>query len=75
MILPIKNLSILLVSAVVSVEGWCFLASATFSQNSSDSVEMREAILDYTQGVYTVDILRIYKSVHPDLEKKSAKIE
>ena len=46
MMLPIKKISILPVSAVVSVEGWCFLVSATFSQNSSGPVEIREAILD-----------------------------
>lgn len=70
--LPFKQISILLFSAVVTFEGWCFLASSSFSQNSPDSMEIKEAILDYTEGVYNVDTLRIYNSVHPNLVKRGS---
>lgn len=70
--LVLKKISILLFSAVVAYEGWCFLNTSPFSHNSADSKEIREAILDYAEGVYTVDTLRIHKSVHPDLVKRGS---
>lgn len=31
---------------------------------------VKEAVLDYVEGVYEADTTRIYKSVHPDLVKR-----
>lgn len=68
--LPFKKISILLFSAVVSIEGWCLVANSMNSHSSPEAAHIREAILDYTEGVYTADTLRIHKSVHPDLVKR-----
>lgn len=70
--LAFKKISFLLFSAVVSIESWCFLANSMANRNSAEAAEIKEAILDYTEGVYNVDTLRIYKSVHPDLVKRSS---
>lgn len=68
--LPFKKISILLFSAVVSFEGWCLMTNSFSNYNSVEARQIKEAILDYAEGVYTVDTLRIYKSVHPDLKKR-----
>lgn len=39
-------------------------------KESDDTRQVREAILDYVEGVYTADTARIYRSVHPSLVKR-----
>jgi len=49
------------------------LASTTFiwtnSKSPDEKEEVRQAVLDYVEGVYNVDPSRIERSVHPDLNK------
>lgn len=68
--LPVKKFSIILFYAVVSFESWCLLTGSFSKNNSADAKEIKEAILDYAEGVYTVDTLRIYESVHPQMVKR-----
>ena len=53
----------------------CYLSSYLFEKpvlvkESADSRLVREAILDYVEGVYTANPSRIRRSVHPDLVKR-----
>jgi Putative lumazine-binding len=41
----------------------------THSQSSEEKEAVRQAVLDYVEGVYNVDPSRIERSVHPDLNK------
>ncbi len=38
-------------------------------QNRTDNEAVRQAVLDYVEGVYDVDPTKIERSVHPDLVK------
>ena len=40
------------------------------SQSADDKEAVRQAVLDYVEGVYEVDPARIERSVHPDLAKR-----
>jgi Putative lumazine-binding len=44
-------------------------ASGTKAQNQADRDGVRQAVLDYVEGVYNVDPSRIERSVHPKLAK------
>ena len=41
-----------------------------FAQTDADRGAVRQAALDYVEGVYEVDPTRIERSVHPDLVKR-----
>ena len=41
-----------------------------FAQTDADREAVRQAALDYVEGVYGVDPTRIERSVHPDLVKR-----
>ena len=43
---------------------------AARAQSSAEREAVRAAVLDYVEGVYTVDHTRIERSVHPDLAKR-----
>jgi len=43
--------------------------SWTHSQSTEEKEAVRQAVLDYVEGVYNVDPSRIERSVHPDLNK------
>ena len=43
---------------------------AARAQSSAQSEAVRAAVLDYVEGIYTVDHARIERSVHPDLAKR-----
>ena len=42
----------------------------SFAQSDPDRESVRQAALDYVEGVYEVDATRIERSVHPDLVKR-----
>lgn len=42
----------------------------SFAQTDADREAVRQAALDYVEGVYGVDPTRIERSVHPDLVKR-----
>ena len=42
----------------------------SFAQTDADREAVRQAALDYVEGVYEVDATRIERSVHPDLVKR-----
>ena len=46
-----------------------FAASAQ-AQSASDKAAVRQAALDYVEGIYTVDTSRIERSVHKNLTKR-----
>ena len=41
-----------------------------FAQSDTEREAVRQAALDYVEGVYEVDATRIERSVHPDLVKR-----
>jgi len=43
---------------------------AVQSQSKDEREAVRQAVLDYVEGVYNVDPSRIERSVHPDLAKR-----
>ena len=45
-------------------------AYAQSNQDADDRGAVRQAVLDYVEGVYNVDPARIEKSVHPELAKR-----
>jgi hypothetical protein len=55
---------ILLLAAVT------LLPAAAAAQTDADREAVRQAVLDYVEGVYEVDPSRIERSVHPDLAKR-----
>ncbi len=44
--------------------------STARSQSNEDREAVRQAVLDYVEGVYNVDPARIERSVHPELAKR-----
>lgn len=44
--------------------------AALSAQSAADSAGVRAAVLDYVEGIYRVDTLRIVRSVRPDLAKR-----
>ncbi len=42
----------------------------SFAQTDTEREAVRQAALDYVEGVYEVDATRIERSVHPDLVKR-----
>lgn len=55
---------ILIIAALV------LLPSAALAQTDADREGVRQAVLDYVEGIYTVDASRIERSVHPELAKR-----
>ena len=43
---------------------------AARAQSGAESEAVRAAVLDYVEGIYTVDHTRIERSVHPDMAKR-----
>ena len=58
-----KKLTILVLAALVA------LAAVAFARDDGEEAAVREAVLDYVEGVYEVDPSRIERSVHPRLAK------
>jgi len=46
-----------------------FVSSSSPSQSTDEREKVRQAILDYVEGVYQVEPARIERSVHPNLSK------
>jgi hypothetical protein len=55
---------ILIIAALV------LLPSAVFAQTDAEREAVKQAVLDYVEGIYTVDASRIERSVHPELAKR-----
>ena len=47
-----------------------FAGAAQPSQSADEKEAVRQAALDYVEGIYNVDPSRIERSVHPDLAKR-----
>ncbi|MEW6212215.1 MAG: nuclear transport factor 2 family protein [Acidobacteriota bacterium] len=47
-----------------------FVGDARTAQSMGDKEAVRQAALDYVEGIYNVDPSRIERSVHPDLAKR-----
>lgn len=63
---------LLLLLAVVYISSSSFLEDSLQKEKSPDSDQVKQAILDYVEGVYTLDTTRIYRSVHPSLVKRGS---
>ena len=46
-----------------------FISCSYMSAYSQDKVKIKRAALDYIEGFYTGDTLKIKRSIHPDLSK------
>lgn len=66
-----KTLLLCLLLSAVFTGGFSFILDSIEEENS-DSEQVKEAILDYVEGVYTLDTARIYRSVHPTLVKRGS---
>jgi len=58
-----------LVLATLFVLPFCSAQGQTPSTNNADHEAVRQAALDYVEGIYNVDPSRIERSVHPKLAK------
>lgn len=45
-------------------------SSTLFGQTASDSLQIRETVLNYLEGLHTNDYLRAEKAIHPELAKR-----
>ncbi len=61
--------SFLLALATLFVLPFCSAQAQTGSANNLDREAVRQAALDYVEGIYNVDPSRIERSVHPKLAK------
>lgn len=68
-IIDMKPFVYVLVFFILSVIGLSLL-SADLNHLSEEEAEVNAAILDYVEGIYTLDTSRIYRSVHPELAKR-----
>ena len=48
----------------------CVFAASASAQPASDKAAVKQAALDYVEGIYTVDTSRIERSVHRNLTKR-----
>ena len=55
---------ILIIAALV------LLPSAALAQTDAEREAVKQAVMDYVEGIYTVDASRIERSVHPELAKR-----
>jgi Putative lumazine-binding len=58
-----------LILATLFVPPFCSAQGQTASANKDDREAVRQAALDYVEGIYNVDPSRIERSVHPKLAK------
>ena len=61
---------LLLMSCQPEKDQQAMLAADITEEGAQEERLIQESILDYVEGVYTADTLRIYKSVHPTLVKR-----
>lgn len=59
-----KKLAVMTIALVLA------LPLAIQGQSKDDKEAVRQAVLDYVEGIYEVDHTRIERSVHPDLAKR-----
>ncbi len=45
-------------------------SSTLFGQTTGDSLQIRETVLNYLEGLHTNDYLRAEKAIHPELAKR-----
>src|SRR5918998_5740616 len=55
---------------VLSIALVLSMSVAAAAQSDAEREAVRQAVLDYVEGIYTVDASRIERSVHPDLAKR-----
>lgn len=48
-------------------------AAKIYSQNSADSLAIKNASMDYVEGWYQADAKRMARSLHPDLVKRAVR--
>ncbi|MGI9106931.1 MAG: nuclear transport factor 2 family protein [Pyrinomonadaceae bacterium] len=55
---------------ILAIAALVLLPSAAFAQTDAEREAVKQAVLDYVEGIYTVDASRIERSVHPELAKR-----
>jgi len=50
---------------------FCIAGNRTFSQTKEDSVAIKECVLNYIEGFYQSDPVRMEKALHPELAKRA----
>jgi len=58
----------IVMTAIIILSG-----SVLFAQNERDTLMIQEAALNYIEGLYTNDYLRMEKALHPELAKRVIK--
>lgn len=58
---------ILIVAIIIALSSF---SAVEKNKDSADHSAVRQAVLNYVEGVYEVDTTKIYRSVHPDLVKR-----
>jgi hypothetical protein len=60
---------------ILAVAALVLLPVAVAAQADAEREAVRQAVLDYVEGVYQVDASRIERSVHPDLAKRGFSVK
>src|SRR5689334_3192887 len=69
----IQMKKLVLLACLFTLAGWYVVHAQSNVANAPAADEreaVRQAVLDYVEGVYNVDPARIEKSVHPELAKR-----
>jgi hypothetical protein len=67
---PLKNNSVRMKNFILISFFLVFLHSGIWAQHAKDSAQIVETALNYIEGWYTGDTLRMDKALHPDLIKR-----
>ena len=59
-------------SFLLPVAAVALLPAAAAAQTDADREALRQAVLDYVEGIYEVNPARMERSVHPDLAKRGS---
>ena len=57
-------------SLILVLAALVLLPASVAAQEGAEREAVRQAVLDYVEGIYTVDASRIERSVHPELAKR-----
>ena len=55
---------------ILLIAAFVLLPAAAAAQTDAEREAVRQAVLDYVEGIYEVNPARIERSVHPDLAKR-----
>lgn len=53
---------------------YILIRSSLYAQNNFDSISIRKTALDYMEGWYSGDVIRMSSALHPDLAKRTIRL-